>query len=222
MKRNPEKLVWLLTLITLVSLISCGTPLKALVIMEPLRGDGITGGDIVEMSGYSILAPLGKNWGMETDEGKKEVTFSRQKIYSLSGQVIGYTLITVRQRNIQSQETMGMSEEEVAEHFLDKEEKPMFEAVKDVKNIKKESITIDGKKVYTISGSATVEVPGIDMISERAIFLYFPPEFSDNHNFYLFAIEDAYQKYSWAAFADISQIFPIIKSLTIAKQSVSY
>jgi hypothetical protein len=207
---------------SLMLLISGCRAYKAYVRLEPVGRQQTPGGRLITMNGYTIKAPLGKKWGMEIDAEREMVTFFLVKRHSRAGQVLGCTMIQVYKNTVDDPGIQDLREGEVAGLLLAQEERTMGEAGIPITDVKKELTARGGKTYYTLTYKAkklkyrNLLLDGVPVISENVLFLYFPPDFKENHDFYGFLINDAYRPDSLATSVNIDQIYPVIDSLEIS------
>jgi len=147
--------------------------------------------------------------------------------------VMGITIIHVF-RNEVAGKGWHMSEEEIANDYRNQEEKKMIEAgVKldsttfylyqfdgeyKLEDLRKDVTSINGKKLYTMTYKATAGtffgIPlskGPSRTVETALYLYFPPNIKEKHNFYCFLISETYLPPSLLKI-DLTQIYHVIRS----------
>jgi len=227
---------WRIILVIIIPILfSCATSMQNYVRESP--AGALCRTEFIDMGCYSIKAPPGENWGIETDKGKGIVKFQKLKIWALSGKILGSTLIQVMENKI-LQEKWHLSEEEIADDYRNLEEKIMIEeGVKKgeykLKEVKKDTTIVDGRKFYTMSYKTTIGTWGemigssipagavgspllikVPIAVENIIYLYFPPDFKEKHNFFAFLISEAYERGSVISI-DLKQIYPLINSFKI-------
>jgi hypothetical protein len=201
----------LMLIILFISLLSCAT------IQQTQQDMKIP---IIDADYFTVEPPYGV-WAYQVDKqtGFINVKFEKAK-YSVLGAGVGSTLIQVF-RNGVKQEGWHLSEEEVADDFRNQEENIMrFERgtkpEHKLKDVKKDITTIGGKKLYRMSYKLTFPYnirEGWKIIN-AVLYLYFPPEFKENHIFYGFLFSESHP---WGALVtfDVELIYPVINSLKI-------
>jgi hypothetical protein len=176
---------------------------------------------IVDADYFTVEAPHG-TWAYKVDKQMEFIiiSFEKYKHSTLGGPGIGSILIQVF-RNGVKQEGWHLSEEEVADDFRNQEENIMrFErgtkGKYNLKDVKKDITTIGGKKLYRMSYKVNFPYnikEGWKVIN-AVLYLYFPPEFKENHIFYGFIFSESHPKGALVTF-DVGLIYPVINSLRI-------
>jgi hypothetical protein len=153
------------------------------------------------------------------DQGKT-VTFRRQKVWPLSGKVLGATEITVRQ-NWVTPDTPLLDEEAEANRFRGVEEQGMIEqGVKPglyrLKDVQRDVVTLDGRRYYLLRYKTVIPRPGLDLIGESVLYVHFPADFGERRIFYVFHVADFKEEYSLVSI-DTSQIEPVVRSFRLKR-----
>ncbi len=182
---------------------------------------------IVDAGYFTVEPPYGTwppydVWSCQVDKELGFIRFEKAKYSCVPGfrRFVGWTLIQVF-RNGVKQEGWHLSEEEVADNFRNEEENIMrleggAKGEYKVKDVKKNVTTIGGKKLYFMSykTSTPFKVFGGGKIIKAVLYLYFLPEFKENHIFYGFLFLESHVTGSLVTF-DVELIYPVINSLKI-------
>lgn len=182
----------------------------------------VSEGQVIEMYGYSVEVPPGKDWEIKTDKVKGSIEFQKFEKNPL-GQVTGVIIINVFQ-DMLGPEAWQQSEEEIANNIRNFEEKDMIErGVKTeqfiLEDMTKDITTIDGKKLYTLS--YTIKERKEPVYAKAVLYLYFPRDFKQRHIIYRFLIHASYEKLSKTK-PELTIIHPVINSLQITNPALAY
>ncbi len=168
----------------------------------------------IDAGSFMIRPPDGKDWTETIDRESGSVQFQRvirnpadpkMPLSSASIQVI---------RTGAPTEQWDLGENEMAESYLRKEEKSAkesFDALtkQELKDLKKGTTTIGGKKLHFMSYKGT----GPEVTVEAVIYLHFPADYKKNHVFYVFFFSDAFTKGLHTP--NPKEIHPVIAGLKI-------
>jgi hypothetical protein len=171
---------------------------------------------IVDAYYFTVEPPYGV-W--ETRSWRGTIRFARHK-YSVFGGWVGRTLINVFREEVK-QEGWHLSEEEVADDFRNQEKNIIrsdWDTRKEykLKDVKKDVTTIGEKKLYRMSYKVSYPYNISEgwKVVEAVLYLYFPPEFKEDHIFYGFLFSESHSKGGLVTF-DVELIYPVIDSLKI-------
>jgi hypothetical protein len=174
---------------------------------------------IVDAGYFTVEPPYGV-WDCRVDKQSGIIEFNKSKHSALGGPAIGSTLIRVF-RNGVKQEGWHMNEGEVADDFRNQEENTMrlegTTRIKyELKDVKKDVTTIDGKKLYFMSykTSTPFKILGGGTKINAVLYLYFPPEFKENHIFYGFLFSESHNTGALVTF-DVELVHSVMQSLKI-------
>ena len=154
--------------------------------------------DRIELQTYSILPPPGEDWQVKIDEENEKITcFKRYQNVLAFFQPNFFKEAKIEIfKNAVGQDLWELRPEEVAEDFLQKEEKIMREKGEaegkfKIKKLEKGKIEIGDKKVYKMYWKSRFGGTWDPyFVSEATIFLYFPPDFNTNHLFFMVLVSD--------------------------------
>jgi hypothetical protein len=169
---------------------------------------------VVDLGDFAVTAPPGDGWVVEVAAQGKVVTFTREKIW-WTGKVLGATIITVAQ-NWETPDAPLLDEEAAANRFRDHEEQGMVErGVKAgqyrVSDVRREVVTLDGRRYYLLRYKTTIPREGLDWVAESVLYVHYPADFGERRVFYLFHIMDSKENYSFATI-DTDRIQPVLRS----------
>ena len=205
MKNMMNISIKLILIILLMFFFSCATTQQEMKI------------PIFDASYFTVEPPYGV-WD-QAESWVGTVTFGKPK-YSVFGGLVGRTLINVFREEVK-QGGWYLSEEEVADDFRNQEKNIMrFKwSTKNeykLKDVKKDVTTIGGKKLYRMSYKVTYpyNIKEGWLVVNAVLYLYFPPEFKENHIFYGFLFSESHSKGALVTF-DVELIYPVIDSLKI-------
>jgi hypothetical protein len=181
----------------------------------------------IDMGNYRVSPPPGDGWqvDIERENGTSTVTFMKLKLW-WTGRVLGSTLIRVFKDTVKP-DSWHLSEEQVANNVRSTEEKIMIKegvekGIIELKDVEKETEIISGKKFYTMTYKTSmgsflggVLRQGTWRSSENKLYLYFPPNFNDEHIFYGFLIGEEYEKGALVEKVNLAQIYPVINSFEL-------
>jgi len=213
-KNNSNELIGIM-LLTFSLLFSCATAPET---QQEMKIPIVDAGYFTVEPPYDVL-PYYSVWSCQVNKELGAVKFEKGK-YSVLGGWVGSTLVQVF-RNGVKQEGWHLSEEEVANDFRDQEENIMrleggTKNEYKLKDVKKDITTIGEKKLYFMSYkiSTPFKLIGGGKIINAALYLYFPPEFKENHIFYGFLFSESHATGALVTF-DVKVIYPVINSLKI-------
>lgn len=182
---------------------------------------------IIDMGIYSVESLLEDDWKIEAEKDKGIIRFikeEKEKILGfLPGKTKRFTFIQIARNLLLDPVRWHLEEEAVADDYRNEEERIMIEmGVKtrqiELKDVKKGLTQIGDKKLYFMSYK-TVTIKQPKVVQEAVLYLYFPQDFKDTHNFYIFLIAETYQMDSPVKI-DFTKYYPLIESFK-AKPSVS-
>jgi len=214
MKNIVNISVRLILIILFISLFSCATTPE----VKPERKE-----QIIEMGSYSVSVPPNKSfgkffgkWDIKMDNGKRTVAFRMVRRNPLSGEFADTTLIQVWQNTIKP-EGWHLSEEEIANDYRRMEEKIMKEEGVEkgqykLENLKWDTITLGTKKLYTMNYTKLIGKTLGGFTEKATLFLYFPPDFNKNHDFYMFLLSFLYPRGAVRTFYPTEEVHYIINS----------
>jgi hypothetical protein len=188
----------------------------------PLQQDKIAderSGNVVDVGDYTVMVPSDDEWSLAIDKDKGILEIEKIKKW-WTGKILGSTLIKVIKNKVLPEEKWTMPEEQVADDYRNTEEDIMKQAAQrgeyNLKEVKKISVSIGDKKLYTMSYRITKGslLSGPPKAVEAILYLYFPPGFKETHTFYGFLISESYEQGSFVT-KDLDQIYPIIKSFQL-------
>jgi hypothetical protein len=174
---------------------------------------------VVDLGDFAVTAPPGDGWVVEVTAQGKAVTFTREKTW-WTGKVLGATFITVAQC-LEHPDVPSLDEESAANRLRDEEEQGMVErGVKAgtyrLSDVRREVVTLDGRRYYLLRFKQTIFKPGMDWAAESVFYLHFPADFGERRVFYLFDISDSKESGSFATI-DTSQIHPVLRSFQLKR-----
>jgi hypothetical protein len=180
---------------------------------------GERSGVVVDVGDYTVMVPPGDEWSAAID--KHRGTLDAEKLRKWwTGKILGTTLIRVFQNKVLPEEKWSMSEEQIADDYRNAEEQMMKEAAQrgeyKLEQVRKMSCQIGDKKLYVMSykitkGSWLSDPP---KAVEAVLYLYFPKDFKNTHNFYGFLISESYERGALVK-KDLDQIYPVINSFQL-------
>jgi hypothetical protein len=152
----------------------------------------------IEMQTYSILPPPGKDWQIKVDEENEKVICLKryQNLLALIKPNFFKEAKIEVFRNEVGQGLWDLNQDEIAQDFLQNEEKIMrekgeAEGIFKIKKLEKGTMEIGDKKVYKMYWKNRYGGTWDPYyVSEATIFLYFPPDFDISHQFFMILISD--------------------------------
>lgn len=175
-------------------------------------------GTLIDVGTFTVRVPDVDDWSVTLDKEKGFVEFSRtkQKLLSLftSGAGGGTSMTVFKNRPSSGPPGLWlMTEQETATHFLENELGSMTSLFggRGVKLLRAamDSVQIEGKTYYCLSYGTSMGRAA----SESILYLYFPPEFPREKEFFGFLISESYVAGSIFASKDLEQIRPLMQSL---------
>lgn len=172
---------------------------------------------IFDASYFTVEPPYGV-WDQAYSE-PGTIIFGKPK-YSVLWGWVGRTLINVFRKEVK-QEGWHLSEEQVADDFRSQEKNIIrsdwsTKSEYKLKDVKKDVTTIGGKKLYRMNYKVTYPYNLMEgwRVVNAVLYMYFPPEFKQNHIFYGFLFSESH---AWGALVtfDVELIYPVINSLKI-------
>jgi hypothetical protein len=191
----------------------------ALAVLAVLPGNGIFASSVqqdrkeqtIDMDTYIVSAPPGKGWKVESDTAEGAVRFSKEK---------PLTLVQVSYNWVVKEEWLQRGEEEIANEYRDEEvvymtQVGVLQGSYELEDVKRDTTTVDGKKLYTLSYTTMGgKWFGKDKVQKATLYLYFPPDFAEEHIFYLFLISVTGKRDSHKE-ADFAPIYHVINSFRL-------
>jgi hypothetical protein len=164
----------------------------------------------IEMEMYTVSAPPGGGWKVERD--KKDGTIRFQKRNPV-------TIIQVSYNRVVKEEMLQWSEEQVASDYRQGEVGNMMvhgaiERTYVPQDVKQDTISLDGKKLYTL-GYTTIGQPFGNPNGQAILYLYFPPNFREEHTFYLFLMHVVIGNEDSSKQANFAPIHQVIDSFRV-------
>jgi len=175
----------------------------------------------IEMKTYRInLADerSWKAWEASTKPENDTVVLRSLKKWPLTGEVQGYSMMTVIGDTIAPQ-GWGLTEAEHADNIRSMEEKIMrergpVEGNYEIQELAKGDLIRNGKKLHYMTWTSAQRSEGLadykrKSFSKGAMYLYFPEGYKNTHVFYRFVIVDSLLPPTFLS-ANIEQIYPLI------------
>lgn len=172
----------------------------------------------IDMGGYTVNIPPGENWDItvyKEASGKEYVEFLKQS----KPKALPRTVILVLYNWVAQKDMLQWSEERIADDYRDGEVGDMtlngvLTGSFELHNVTKDSVILNGKKLYTLSYTTSGGKFGTDKINECILYMYFHPNFKETHKFYLFIFNEVNKK-DRPHPPDLTPVHSLIESLHI-------
>jgi hypothetical protein len=168
----------------------------------------------ISMPSYTLKVPQERDWTIDRDDTRESVSLQKTTKYPYTSSIMQVIKKTTDKKK------RDLSESKLAEDLIrDEESKLQKELVEkelyELKEVKKGTTAIGGKKLYFMSYKAAKDEIGVDGV----LYLYFPENYKKIHAFFVFFASEAYLKGPFKP--DLAKIHPLITSFKASDQIVA-
>jgi len=180
--------------------------------------------EVVDTGTFKVRSPAGLGWTLRVDDKKGEVIFEKHRT-SWNGRVIGITTIRIFTNNVLEGIRQQWAAQQIVNEYFDLEIDTMKREGVDkgrynLSDVNRDSLTVGTKDLFRMTYKTWRELNVGDALrglptpwaSENALYLYFPPTWTTNHTFFMFLINEAYERGQLLTNVNLDQILPVIAS----------
>jgi hypothetical protein len=171
----------------------------------------VAGGQSVDAGTFTVAAPAGNGWKVETFPNTRQVRFTR------SGTAMGDAAdISVGQKALDSDAAVYTEQEIVATIRLDEEagfRERYPSSTFRLSDASQDPTTIGSKKLYRSTYQVTDRITGVPVQSTSTIYIYFPADWKPARRVYVFVLEQPQKIGDQAITVDKIAVEPVIASL---------